>query len=395
VFLVTDWFFIQDTSLPGLGKLNIRIGDFFFLYFFLLYFLFLFKGNIKKERIHYFYIFLLMANIIAIFEGIQNTQLTFALRYFQVISLSISFFIGLFLINDIHDIRKLIKLLIIAFFLRELFLLIVLGAKIGYIKRFLTLTDPSSTSYIQNLAIYFFLYKFLTSNKKIVKTLSIILVVYLSFTILALGKMGGILTLVLGFLVMFKYALTKKGFLNIVVIGMIFLMTFLFVRNNEFVQNSINRISVISNNLNADPDTQWRLLAWAQGLDVFNKHLIFGGGYSWPDGWLLIEGEKGLMWGWGIMLHNEFLHILSSGGIVGFTVFMVFLINIINNFIRKIRKLKLKEDRMFAAIFFAAFITFIATGITNPSWGLFVSMVGWSFAAFGLRFIELKEGTSI
>lgn len=390
LFLVADWFFIQQSVIPGFGKYNIRIGDLFFVYFFILYFRYIFNKNLKKSLIHYFYVFFLLGNIAPIYLGAQNTQLSYAFRDFQVISLSIAFFVGLFVINDINDIKKFINLFLIAFFLRELFLFVMLGAQVGYLQRFLTLADTSSTSYIQNLAIYFFLYKYLTIKNGLYRLYNIILVIFFSFTILALGKMGGILTLTIGFLIIARYTLKTSNFVKFAFIAIVSALFLINISGNELVQKSFDRIYLINKNIEADPTSKWRFLAWEQGTKVFTDHIIFGGGYSWPIGWFYTLEEGGSTWSWGGALHNEYLHILSSGGLMGFSIFIFFLIYIMIYYMKNIPLFKKQEDKILITILFAAFVSFLITAFTNPSWILYVSMVGWTYAAIGIRLIQIQ-----
>lgn len=392
LFLVADWFNIATTVLPGFGSLNIRIGDFFFVIFLFLYLIYLTSVNIKKSKINFIYIYLILVNLVGLYLGIRNTKLQFAIRDFQVILFSISFFVGLFVINDINDIKKFINLFLIAFLFRELFLLFTFGPRDGYLNRILALADPSSTSFLQNLAIYFLLVKYLTNSKNYVKVISITIAIYLIFTLIALGKMGGILTLSTGMLVLYLYNFKGKNLLKFSVLFALLLIFFIYVGKSDLVQSSVTRITEIENNPSSDPTSNWRLMVWAQGLNIFYTHFLFGGGYSWPNGWLYSPGQFGEIWGWGSALHNEYLHILSSGGVVGFSVFISFIIYVVTYFTRKINLITDRKDKLLITVFFASFISFLITGFTNPSWVLYVAMVGWFYGAAGFKYLQIKLG---
>ena len=390
LFLTADWFYIQQSVIPGFGKYNIRIGDLFFVYFFVIYFKYIFNKNVKKTLIHYFYIFFLVANIVPIYWGTLNTQLSYALRDFQVVSFSIAFFVGLFVINDINEIKKIINLFFIAFLLRELFLLFTLGPQIGYINRLLTLADTSQTSFIHNMAVLLLLYYFFISIKKWIKIINFSLIIYLSLTIIMLGKIGGIITLFFSITVFALYSINFSNILKYATIMAAFLILISVYSNSEFISQSLFRISILQTDVSADPTSQWRLSAWIQGLDIFVRNPLFGGGYSWPDGWLYVPTDSDTVWGWGTMLHNGYLHILSSGGIVGITPFLFFLVYIVYYILKNIRYVLKKNDKLLIACFFIAFVSFLITAFTNPTWIFHVSMVGWAFGSFAYRYVQLS-----
>jgi hypothetical protein len=393
LFLVADWFsFHQGLSLD-IGGMNFRLGDVFFFYFVYVYFKFLFDKKNKKRTIDYFYLCFILLNIGGIYLGTLNTKFSFALRDFQVVSFIVSFFATLFLVKTIDEIKSFAKAFLVAFALREVFLFVILGPETGYVERFLTLSDPSGTSFIQNTAILFLLYHYFTAERSVTTSLSLWAAIFLLFALVNEGKMGGILSAAAAMTIFFVYLLNRRNVKKIAVTILVTTVIGLSVAGQSLFQAATERISVVSSNATEDPTSAWRLVGWAQGMQVFEDNIWFGGGYSWPEGWLILRMDDTVDSYWGSMLHNEYLHILASGGLVGALPVAVFLIYLNVLILKKLKRIKMFNDRLFAVCFYAGFVSFLITGFTNPTWVAHISFVGWSFGAFSLRYAELSVQT--
>lgn len=133
----------------------------------------------------------------------------------------------------------------------------------------------------------------------------------------------------------------------------------------------------------SDDISNRRFSIWSSGLEIFAKSPLFGASFRGmvsfaekllPNTYILNNGQ-------GIFncMHNSFLDVLVSQGIIGFGVFMAFAIIIFWSFCKKIFEMKQENDFSFVSVIFSIFATLVFSS-------LFISQIIYINSIGGILF---------
>lgn len=174
--------------------------------------------------------------------------------------------------------------------------------------------DPNITSFYMTLFFFYYLYNNKEKRNKVGLILSSLIII-LTFSRGAYISIGtGIL---ISFFVNNKQGITKKIIKLITIILLIFILIMVL---DKF--SNINIVDIIMNRFDSvsEDGGSGRIILWKNAITTFNKNCLVGIGINSTLSYNLLHyGTKGY-------IHNTFLEVLSETGIIGMTIYVLFLI---------------------------------------------------------------------
>ncbi len=197
---------------------------------------------------------------------------------------------------------------------------------------------PSYLSMYLNLAVSILAYHMIRKEQpltKQIRTLPLILAIYLSFVIILLSSKAGIFSLLFLFLIITLYLLVInkqiwKGLL------FFFLVLATFYAGYNFLPTIAARFkraeSVLSEQKKLSPETMEsnseRLVVWKAGIEVIRRNPVFGVGTGDVKDALLLEYQKEnrlLVYNMRLNAHNQYLQTCIALGIFGALLLVIYL----------------------------------------------------------------------
>jgi O-antigen ligase len=339
------------------------------------------KRKIFNNRINRAWLYFIIFSIPGLLVGLFNGNFSAGARAYAMVFFSIFLIYPQYFIINKKEAEKLFKFIIISILF-------------NVITRYLNLDTLGNSSNASMLALWLFFYAFLYRylRKTTKSTIFLILMFIIVFPIIFFaGKRNNILQVVIGTIPILLYGFNfKKRIKNTIIMAILIPFIFLLFKNVE-VEKNFTVLERYQSGVDEYENFQrgevsgnvgWRMYTFIETLDLMLDKPIFGNGFAAKNP----NGDVYIM-----SVHNSFLAIGASAGIIDLVFLMILLYNGFKFFIKNIKKSNFYKRKVIAIYFLSALLIFIVNSNFQPVFITYGGIFGWMMMGLGITILSYKD----